>query len=116
MVNSEWLRFECSIRKSITLGTPGRDASGSGTSGAGFGGAALASMLAEDLRAADPHAKERTPERKDDLKPKPPHFTPKARSVIQLMMPGGPSHVDMLDPKSALSVMTASGIPAWSTL
>jgi hypothetical protein len=70
--------------------------------GAGFGGAALASMLAEDLRAADPHAKERTPERTDDLKPKPPHFTPKARSVIQLMMPGGPSHVDMLDPKPAL--------------
>jgi hypothetical protein len=32
----------------------------------------------------------------------PPHFAPKARSVIQLMMPGGPSHVDMLDPKPAL--------------
>ena len=70
--------------------------------GAGFGGAALASLLADDLRAADTHAKKPVPERNDDLKPKPPHFAPKARSVIQLMMPGGPSHIDMLDPKPAL--------------
>lgn len=81
--------------------------------GAGFGGAALAALLAEDLRASDtdPHAKSPAPERMEDLKPKPPHFAPKARSVIQLMMPGGPSHVDMLDPKPALERYNGKRFP-----
>ena len=38
-----------------------------------------------------------------DLSPKTPHFEPKAKSVIQLFMNGGPSQVDMFDPKPALS-------------
>jgi hypothetical protein len=70
--------------------------------GAGFGGAALASLLANDLTANDHADKKAQPETTYDLEPKAPHFSPRARSVIQLMMPGGPSHVDMLDPKPAL--------------
>jgi hypothetical protein len=31
-----------------------------------------------------------------------PHFTPRAKHVIFLFMAGGPSHIDMLDPKPAL--------------
>jgi hypothetical protein len=39
----------------------------------------------------------------NDLLPRAPHFPPKARSVIFLFMPGGPSHVDLLDPKPLLT-------------
>ena len=59
--------------------------------GAGFGSIALASMLAEQAGA---EANAATP-----LAPKAPHFAPKAKRVIQLFMPGGPSHVDTFDHK-----------------
>ncbi|MSV30853.1 MAG: DUF1501 domain-containing protein [Bryobacterales bacterium] len=38
-----------------------------------------------------------------DLLPRAPHFSPKAKSVIFLFMPGGPSQVDLLDPKPILN-------------
>ena len=37
-----------------------------------------------------------------DLRAKGPHFTPKAKSVIHLFMNGGPSQVDLFDPKPML--------------
>jgi hypothetical protein len=37
------------------------------------------------------------------LAPKPPHFAPKAKRVIQLFMPGGPSQVDTFDYKPELA-------------
>jgi hypothetical protein len=37
-----------------------------------------------------------------DLTPKHPHFQPKAKSVIQLFMNGGPSQMDLFDPKEQL--------------
>src|SRR5262245_45822066 len=37
-----------------------------------------------------------------DLQPRPPHFAPRARSVIHLFMNGGPSQMDLFDPKPAL--------------
>lgn len=37
-----------------------------------------------------------------DLTPRPTHFRPRARRVIQLFMQGGPSQVDLLDPKPLL--------------
>ena len=37
-----------------------------------------------------------------DLQPRQPHFEPKATSVIQFFMNGGPSQVDLFDPKPAL--------------
>jgi hypothetical protein len=60
--------------------------------GAGFGGLALSSLLAEAAPAAG-----------HDLKPRKPHFPERARAVIQLFMHGGPSHVDLLDPKPMLA-------------
>ena len=36
------------------------------------------------------------------LAPKPPHHPPSAKSVIWLFMEGGPSHIDLFDPKPAL--------------
>jgi hypothetical protein len=74
----------------------------------GIGGIALASLLSEDgLLAAEGSAPEKPPhiprgERRFDLSPKPPHFPPQARAVISLFMHGGPSHVDLMDPKPEL--------------
>jgi hypothetical protein len=59
----------------------------------GLCGAALAWLLGEDLRAA---------EGPRDLAPRAPHFPAKARSVIHLFMNGGPSQMDLFDPKPAL--------------
>ena len=62
--------------------------------GNGLGGLALASLLPSKLLADGPRA--------DNLLPRAPHFPAKARSVIQLFMHGGPSHLDLLDPKPVL--------------
>jgi uncharacterized protein (DUF1501 family) len=67
-------------------------------SGCGFGSLALAAMAG---RAG--HASPAAP-RLGPLAPKPPHFAPRAKRVIFLFMWGGPSHVDLFDPKPRLSV------------
>ncbi len=59
--------------------------------GSGFGGLALGSLLhqaaAQGEGRSDVHS----------------HYRPRARAVIQLYMHGGPSHVDLLDPKPQLN-------------
>jgi hypothetical protein len=67
--------------------------------GGGFGGLALAALLGNADRAATAAA----PADGFNLLSKSPHHAPKARAVIQLFMHGGPSHVDLLDPKPELS-------------
>lgn len=57
----------------------------------GLHGAALTTLLSRDLFAAETA-------RTFDLAPKKPHFEPKAKSVIQFFMNGGPSQVDLFDP------------------
>src|SRR4051794_26177303 len=76
--------------------------------GVGFGAMAVNCMLQhEPLFAAEAaSAKERT----YDLKPKPPHFPAKAKRVIFIYIGGGPSTIDMFDPKPAL--MKYDGKPA----
>jgi hypothetical protein len=75
----------------------------------GIYGTALATLLSSDLRgnasAPEQAVTDDLPEghrRIYDLKPRRPHFTPKAKAVIQLFMNGGPSQVDILDPKPML--------------
>ncbi|MCH2210102.1 MAG: DUF1501 domain-containing protein [Fuerstiella sp.] len=60
--------------------------------GAGFGTLGLAGMLTGGEAVAE--SAEPSP-----LAPKKPHFTPRAKHVIQLFMPGGPSQVDTFDHK-----------------
>jgi hypothetical protein len=75
--------------------------------GGGFGGLALGSLL----QAAEPaHQGVDTP--RSPLAPKQPHFAPKAKAVIQLFMHGGPSHVDLLDPKPMLEKYDGKPPPA----
>ncbi|MFN0170752.1 MAG: DUF1501 domain-containing protein [Bryobacteraceae bacterium] len=67
----------------------------------GVHGAALASLLGADLFSSNPALASEGP-RIFDLTAKKPHFAPKAKSVIHLFMNGGPSQVDLFDPKPAL--------------
>jgi len=57
--------------------------------GLGLGAIAVRSLLA-DVRT------------KYDVAERPPHFTPKAKRIIMLFQNGGPSHVDLFDPKPRL--------------
>lgn len=66
-------------------------------SACGFGHVALAGLLGgramADARAAD-----------DPFAAKPPHLPARAKRVIFLFMWGGPSHVDLFDPKPRLNI------------
>ena len=64
-------------------------------SACGFGQLALSAMAASEAHSA---ASSQRP-----LAPKAPHFTPTAKRIIFLFMWGGPSHVDLFDPKPQLS-------------
>lgn len=63
--------------------------------GAGFGTLGLAGVLGGSASAADISS--------SPLAPKLPHFAPKAKHIIQLFMPGGPSQVDTFDYKPAIA-------------
>jgi hypothetical protein len=62
----------------------------------GIYGAALAWLLGQDHRLSAAEGKFA------DLQPRQPHFHAKARSVIHLFMNGGPSQMDLFDPKPML--------------
>ncbi len=63
----------------------------------GVGMTALAQLLTQDgLTAAGSTGVD------NPLGPRPPHFAPRARNVIFLFMEGGPSQMDLFDPKPAL--------------
>jgi hypothetical protein len=85
--------------------------------GAGFGSLGLAALLAEEQArgaAPSPSAPTGLPAGPSPLTspklppgsltaPKAPHFAAKAKHVIQLFMPGGPSQVDTFDYKPAIA-------------
>src|SRR5436190_382048 len=68
---------------------------------AGFGALALNAMMADERAIASEVALAK--ERMYDLKPKPSHFPAKAKNVIFIYIGGGPSTIDMFDPKPVLS-------------
>ena len=70
--------------------------------GSGFGSLALTALLADEAGASAPA---------DPLKPRPPHFTARARRVIHIFLEGGPSHVDTFDPKPKLKENNGKLIP-----
>ncbi len=71
--------------------------------GMGMGSLALAGLLA-DSRAAEslPALGAGSVSPVSSLAPKSPHFAPRATRVIHLFMNGGPSQIDLFDPKPAL--------------
>jgi hypothetical protein len=60
----------------------------------GFGAMALWHLLAWDGAAAEPH------------------FAPRAKNVIFLFMMGGPSHLDLFDPKPKMAALHGQPMPA----
>lgn len=75
-------------------------------SGGGFGAVALASLMAEGrLWANDAHP------RKPALPAGRSHHKPRAKSVIFLFMEGGPSHIDLFDPKPLLNELAGKPLP-----
>ena len=71
--------------------------------GAGFGTLGLASVLAQsDTSSGVAHA-DMVSNSDSPLAPRAPHFAPKAKHVIQLFMPGGPSQVDTFDYKPEIA-------------
>src|SRR5882762_8244926 len=67
-------------------------------SASGLSALALSSML-------------RGAESKNPLGAKPPHHTPTAKSVIWLFMEGGPSHIDLFDPKPEIERLAGQPLP-----
>src|SRR6476620_1257348 len=75
-----------------------------GAAGGGFGGIALTHLLGQEgLLAASASAGPLAP-RKSDV-------PAKAKRVIWLFMHGGPSHVDLFDPKPELVRLAGQPIP-----
>ena len=68
--------------------------------GGGLSGIALASLLSQDAAAKTAHA---------------PQHAPKAKAVIQLFQHGGPSHMDLFDPKPELNKRNGQPMPKWFT-
>src|SRR5262249_26016343 len=80
--------------------------------GSGLAGVALADLLsAEIARAEPPRPQPSASPAVHDVLPKPPHFRPRAKAVIQLFMHGGPSQMDLLDPKPALEKYDGKNFP-----
>ncbi|HEV3117302.1 MAG TPA: DUF1501 domain-containing protein, partial [Gemmataceae bacterium] len=73
--------------------------------GGGFGLLALFSLLEEQALAGD------TDTIINPLLGKPPHFRPRAKSVIWCFLDGGPSHIDLFDPKPALKKLEGRPLP-----
>lgn len=82
--------------------------------GAGFAGLALTSLLDADGFFTR-HARAASPASANPLAPHSPHFPARARSVIFLLMNGGPSQVDTFDYKPTLEKYAGSPLPEGKT-
>ena len=80
-----------------------------GIVGGGFVGTALTYLLAQDGFFAKALAN--TPARPSLSTARPAHFAPKAKNCIFLFMYGGPSHVDLFDPKPELTKRDGQPMP-----
>ena len=72
--------------------------------GSGLAGIALAQMLQDDSLLAAATAS-------DPMAPKKPDHPPTANSIIWLFMEGGPSHIDLFDPKPRLQELAGQPLP-----
>lgn len=76
-------------------------------SGAGLGAVALSYLMGREARASTPPGYDRF----RPLLTRAPLHTAKAKSVIWLFMEGGPSHIDLFDPKPELSRLGGQPMP-----
>ncbi|HIG31610.1 MAG TPA: DUF1501 domain-containing protein [Verrucomicrobiales bacterium] len=76
--------------------------------GGGIGAMALAQLLSQENLLKAYSAKS---VRANPLSPKPSHFKPRITRVIYLFMHGGPSHIDLFDPKPTLIKYAGRPLP-----
>ena len=81
------------------------------SSSSGLGAAAVAALLQSDglLAAAPPQVEPPLP--LNALTPRQPHFPPRAKSCIFVYAAGGPSQLDLFDPKPELVVRNGQQLP-----
>jgi hypothetical protein len=75
--------------------------------GGGFGSLALAYLLDADSARAEA----RRDPAVSPLAPKPPHVEAAARSIIFIFIDGGPSHIDLFDPKPEVNRLAGRPLP-----
>jgi len=76
--------------------------------GNGFGLVALADLLAGEASQAAPGGDDRAAH---PFAVRAPHHAPRARRCLFLYMPGGPSHIDLFDPKPKVAAMNGQPLP-----
>ncbi len=79
-------------------------------SGMGLGSVALAWMLQQESAQAKPR-NIAGPKPHNDLHSRQPQFAPKATAMISLFQHGGPSHMDLTDPKPELTKLDGTDYP-----
>ncbi|MBI3864339.1 MAG: DUF1501 domain-containing protein [Planctomycetia bacterium] len=79
--------------------------------GGGMGSLALASLLSSDSGSAARADESRSSAGSNPLAPRKQHFVPLAKRMIWLFMHGGPSHVDLFDPKPDLVKFGGQSLP-----
>src|SRR3989440_7368085 len=77
--------------------------------GCGFGALAFGYLLG--LEGVLARASSATIDPLNPFAPGPPHLPAKAKSIIWLFMEGGPSHLDLFDPKPALEKLAGQPMP-----
>ena len=80
----------------------------------GIGSLALAWLLNQERLSAEPERPE-LEKPTFDLKSKPPHHEPRANAMISLWMQGGPSQIDLFDPKPELTKLDGKKFPGGFT-
>jgi hypothetical protein len=78
------------------------------SSASGLGSLALLSLLEQDGLLAANASSDRSA---DPLRPKAPHFAPKAKNCIFFLPEGAPSHIDLFDPKPKLNELHGQKLP-----
>ena len=82
-----------------------------GLSGFGLGQVVLGDLLARDDSRAAEHSPRDSVPIYGDLQSRKTHFPPRAKAVIQLIQNGGPSQMDLFDPKPQLTRMAGKPHP-----
>ena len=76
--------------------------------GNGFGIVALADLLGSQTSLAAPLDLDRAA---NPYAVRVPHHAPRAKRCLFLYMPGGPSHIDLFDPKPRVAAMNGQPLP-----
>ena len=79
--------------------------------GSGFGGLALTYLLQRDGLLAAPAEQPGQPRQPEQPGVMGPHLRPRAKSAIFLFMDGGPSHLDLFDPKPLINRLAGQSLP-----